>query len=111
MTVSRVVIGTVVSAGNMPRINGCAPRQPSPEVEVAPLDCAIGPIHPRQLAFASLSRKTSVLLNPPRDRDATPRSRMLRAELAELKNWLLLRVIGLVVLQLGAFWAISRLAS
>jgi hypothetical protein len=36
---------------------------------------------------------------------------MLRAELAELKNWLLLRVIGLVVLQLGAFWAISRLAS
>jgi hypothetical protein len=35
----------------------------------------------------------------------------LRAELAELKNWLLLRVIGLVVLQLGVFWAISRFAS
>lgn len=33
----------------------------------------------------------------------------LRAELAELKNWLILRVIGLVVLQLGVFWAITKL--
>jgi hypothetical protein len=34
----------------------------------------------------------------------------LRRELAELKVWLLLRVMGLVVVQLGLFWAINRFA-